>query len=353
MKPLFRRGLRVLHRFLGGLSLCCLLVLAGCDRRDITYYLDAEIELFTDWSEAQLNEPDYGATAIFYPRNGSKPQVVLMGTRTHQKVRLPEGVYDVVVFNRSFDDFGGVAFYGETFDEFVAYAKRVETRLDEQTRTTTRVIVATPEKIAADVRMGYEVTEAMLGNYSPEAVLNRGKTKSDEGIRPAADDPYTIFLAPAPMTRKVEVMVHAQGVHNIRSAVGLLDGVSEAITLCTGLNTGSTVTQQFGFTDIVFVDGSPFDGYITGAFNVFGFSLAGTHKLVLKALLVDGKTIVEQAFDATARELPDADGVTRIYIEVTAPKMPDVKPEGGADSGFDASVDEWGDPEEVEIPLGG
>ena len=71
----------------------------------------------------------------------------------------------------------------------------------------------------------------------------------------------------------------------------------------------------------------------------------------MKALLVDGKTVFEETFDITAHELEDETGTLLLYIEVTAPPIPDVKPEGGADSGFDADVDDWGDEEENELPM--
>ena len=67
-------------------SLCCIflsLYLAGCDRRELTYYMESEIEIHADWSESGLDDEEaaYGATAIFYPENGGIPKVVLMGNR--------------------------------------------------------------------------------------------------------------------------------------------------------------------------------------------------------------------------------------------------------------------------------
>ena len=45
------------------------------------------------------------------------------------------------------------------------------------------------------------------------------------------------------------------------------------------------------------------------------------------------------------------DGTLLIRIRLTAKKLPEVKPEGVPDSGFDVTVDEWGDPEEEELPV--
>ena len=47
----------------------------------------------------------------------------------------------------------------------------------------------------------------------------------------------------------------------------------------------------------------------------------------------------------------DSAGNIMLYIDASAPEVfPDVKPEGGSDSGFDVDVDEWED-EEVDIPV--
>lgn len=330
-------------------ALCCLLLLWGCDRRDITYYTEAEFSIRVDWSNSRLDaeESGYGATAVFYPQDGSFPITVLMGDRNSERVRLHTGRYDVIVFNRSFTDFGSLAFRGEGFRGLEAYSRDVETRTDPVTRTETRVIVSSPEKLASGVTEGFEVSEEMLGNYSaPSSSHSRSGMSSGTG-----SDDYTLSFAPLCLTREVKVQINVTGLNNIRSAVGILTGVSESVNLSTGKASGETVSQQFTLDDIRFTDGSPFNGTLTGVFNAFGFDTAISHKLTVKALLVDGKTVFEETFDITAHELEDETGTLLLYIEVAAPPIPDVKPEGGADSGFDADVDDWGDEEENELPM--
>ena len=79
--------------------------LASCERRELTFYTEAEITVTADWSRAdQQEENQYGATLIFYPQDGGTPRVVLMGDRTQTTVRLPDGRYDAILFNRSFDE---------------------------------------------------------------------------------------------------------------------------------------------------------------------------------------------------------------------------------------------------------
>lgn len=327
---------------------------AGCNRRDLTYYMESEITLEVDWSQAALSatEQQYGATAVFFPQDGRDPKTVLMGDRTHQKVRLPAGIYDVAVFNRSFDDFGAVTFSGGSFDDFHAEARQVNTKVDPENRATTRVIVQTPEEVAADTRAGFEVTEAMLGNYSEE-IQARMQARSKVGTRAEETVPesYVIHLTPHKLTRKVLVTLHVKGLNNVRAADGTVDGVFESVRLRNGALPAGTVTQQFKLTDITFEGGSPFDGIMTGTFNVFGMERPDNRTLNLTFYLTDGKTVVSKYFETkiVPNEFPD--GTTEYLIELTPPKISDVKPTGGENAGFDVDVEGWGTPRNVEIPM--
>lgn len=343
------------------LFLC--LTFSSCDRRDITYYMESEITVKADWGASLLpdEEHGYGASTHFFPQTGSvENKQLLMGDHRQEVIRLPEGVYHAVLFNRSVSGFGSIAFRGDTYEAFEAYARQVETRTDPQTRVVTRVIIATPEELAADVAEGFEVTEYMLGNYGTEEYINsRNQRNGDIGTKSAGGDTraeetdpdrYVIRFTPLKLTTRVRVCAIVPGVNNIRSAVGLLDGVSEGVYLSTGQPTPGTVTQQFTMGDIRYDEGSPFNGTLSGEFNVFGLDRTTPHRLTLKILLVDGVTVVEQTFDVTARDVTEEDGTLTLYIEITSQRLPDVKPEGDPDSGFDATVDEWGDPIESVLP---
>ncbi|WP_455591202.1 DUF5119 domain-containing protein [Bacteroides sp.] len=337
---------------------CLLVTFTSCNRRDITYYMESEITVRADWGLSHLPEEErgYGAMACFFPQTtGTDKKPLLMGDRTFEEVRLPEGVYHAVIFNRSTTGFGNISFRGDTYDTFEACARQVETRTDPITRVTTRVIVSTPEELAADVTEGYEITEAMLGNYGTLEYLNSRNTRQagGGGSNTRAEETdlerYVVRFTPLKLTQRVRVCAVVPGVNNVRSAVGTLDGVSEGIFFSTGQPTPGTVTQQFVMGDIEYNEGSPFDGTLSGEFNVFGFERGVPHKLTLKILLVDGKTVVDQVFEVLAKDVEEEDGTLTLYIEITSGRLPDVKPEGDPDSGFDANVDEWGDPIESEI----
>ncbi len=313
----------------------------GCDRRELTYYSTAEIRINADWSQANLDyEKKYGATVVFYPRDGGEPMIVLMGDRTSETARLQEGTYDAVLFNRSFYDFSNLLFRGhETLETFEAYAARMETRIADQPYGTRSVITGNPEKIAAAVIRDIEVTEDMLGNYD-----NASLTRKASG---------QLNFIPRELTRTLHVKLNINGVSNIRSAKCVISGVPSSLFLHDGSPGDAGHSQEFTLGDPVLHAGSFTDGYQETTVNVFGFDKNVPHKIRITALLVDGKTVVEQTvtgLEITERE--DADGTLQLYIDGQAPEtIPDVKPEGSMDSGFGAEVDEWGEEKNEDILL--
>lgn len=343
-----------------GTLLCVLLLLmTGCDRRDITYYLESELYIRADWCECQLpdEEERHGATTVVFAAGGTTVRQVLMGTREKENVRLPEGMYHAIIFNRSLDGFTSICFTGDTFGSYTAGVRQIETRTDPETRAETRVILASPEELAADVLEEFTVTEAMLGNYSEESAMNRNPARAagdNHSTRAEEADPerYTLRFMPHKLTRKVKVEIHLEGIHNIRSAVGTVDGVSESVLLSLAQPSPATARQQFVPAEITYDPGSPFNGTLYGEFNVFGMDLEMLHTLTLDILLVDNKTRVQQTLQGMAEETMDGNGEIVIVINLASPEpLPNVKPEGDPDSGFDADVEEWGDPEENEIEM--
>lgn len=332
------------------LFLC--LFFSACERRELTYYEVSEISIHVDWSQSGLDEEEsnYGATLVFYPRGGGEPKVFLLGDRSGDRIRLPEGVYDAVLFNRSFDDFSNIAFRGnDVYATLEAYARQIETCWDGDTRTESRVIATSPNGLAAATVEDFRVTEEMLGNYSQ---TDYGRVKSAPAIEGEKSDPFTIRFAPRKLTREVMVVLHVEGLSNIRSATCHIDGVAESVFLATGKTSATTITQEFTPTNSEFAPDSPFDGTLTGTFQVFGLNTDGDHRLHIDALLVDGKTHFTEDYDKVkVTEKDNGKGVLILHVDVSTGKIPDVEPEGGSGSGFDVDVDGWGNDIHTEIPI--
>lgn len=315
------------------------LLFTSCNRRELTYYEVAEITLTADWSQSGLEgETDYGATAVFYPKNGGTPQIVLMGNRTHATARLPKGHYSVIVFNRSFNDFGAIAFRGEnSFHTFEAYAKQIENR------SATEVLVASPEKLATYVIEEFEVTDNMLGNYAETKPVSRSSATGE----------CSLHFIPTELTSTVKVQINVDGLKNIKDATCRLGGIHASILLHNSQCSENMIAQEFSIGNPVFHEGSLTDGTLTGEISVFGFNEEADHSMSLSANLVDGKTKIEQNFDkVNISKNTDETGAIYLHVEAKTPEpIPDVEPEKGPDSGFDADVDDWGKEENTEIPL--
>ena len=258
---------------------------------------------------------------------------------------MPEGVYDVIVFNRSFTDFSNIAFRGnEGYETLEAYSKNIETRADG--KNGTRTVTGSPEKLASVAVKGFTVTEDMLGNYSQTTY---GKSAYSATVE---DDRCALHLVPEKRTREVVAVIRVEGLNNIRSATCRLDGIAESVFLATGRVSGQTASQEFPLSHPVFDEGSPFNGTLTSTFNVFGVDFSESHHLHLEARLVDGKTVFTGDYDnVKVTEKDNGEGIITIYVEATTDKIPDVKPEGGSGSGFDVDVDGWGDDVNTDVPI--
>lgn len=322
------------------LCLLCGIILSSCDRRELTYSDEAEITLAADWSKAGLSEQEgrYGATAIFYPTDGGTPLTVLMGDRSRKTVRLKEGRYNIILFNRSFDDFGNIAFRGtEAHHTLEAYARNVQTY--KQTDGG-KVATDSPDELAADCVEGFEVTSDMLGNY--------GGSPTRSTDTPSA---CQLRFTPRKLTTEITAAIHIKGMNNIRSASCTLGGVSESVFLATGKASERTMAQQFGLDKKDYLPGSQTEGTMSATFSVFGFDESIPHEVHFKAQLVDGKTeFVEELDDIKVNVSEDSEGTVRITIDVMCDEtVPTVRPEGS--SGMDAEVDGWDEEENKDIDI--
>lgn len=340
------------HKYPATFPLLCIVFLhitfLACERRELTYYEVAEISLSADWSLSGLDskEADFGATALFYPQTGGEPKVFLLGDRSGDRIRLPEGIYHVLLFNRSFNDFSNITFRGkECYETLEACAGKIITRPDEGMRT----LVSSPEELAVATMEGFEVTEKMLGNYGSTPYK---QTTVHPEITATGDDPCHIHLTPQKMTRKIIATFHIKGLNNVRSLTCRLDGVSESVFLATGKPSANTVIQEFVPSTYQFTPESPADGTISGTFEIFGLHTGSEHRIYIDALLTDGKTHFTESYDQVeVTETDNGQGTTTLRIEVNTGKIPDVEPENGSGSSFDVDVNGWENDINTDIPI--
>lgn len=328
--------------------LLLLLQLCSCERRPMVEPEEsvayAEISVRFDWALARMNPT--GMTAIFYPTDGGKAVVHKTGDNP-STVRLRPGTYHVVGFNYSFDEFDGILFRGtDRYETIEAYAQPLP---DLTTRAGTAVtdVVAHPDVLATDYREAFDVT--------PEMVAQTNATRAAAA---------QVVLTPLRVTAPGYVTIHLKGLNYIRSANGVITGLSRSVFLAGRQPSTLPCALAFGFTRPTYYSGSKVNGTLEGTFTTFGMLppqvADARYGLLFSSVLTDKEqTPFEQRFDVTGAIRQEMDVNLNILLRLNLElgmsqtpgddtptiEVPKVEPEvGGA---FDVDVSGWGDEENV------
>ncbi len=339
--------------------LLLLLLLTSCERRplvdpesSVNY---AEVVVEFDWELAGMSPT--GMTAIFYPTDGGTPLVHKTGDLV-STVRLREGTYHVVGFNYSFDEFDGILFRGtDRYETIEAYATPQK---DVTTRGGTQVtgVTAHPDILAVDRIGNFEVTAEMV-RQTTEQVRSRQTrgtvTLANADTRSAA----RVVLTPMRAVAPGYVKVHLKGLNYVRSARGVITGLSGSYFLGEGKASPESCAMVFDFGSPTYNEGSKLDGTVEGSFTTFGLlpEDAATrgqarYGLLFSATLVDKEqTSFEPYFDVTDLIRQEVDVnlniLLRLDIEIGEVDVPEVKPDD--EGAFDVNVGDWGEEENVYL----
>ncbi len=318
------------------------IVVSGCAKREILMNPDqgqdetpiptppaqegkfTSVEINVDWSE--LGYSPNGVTAMFYPKNGEAPLTYISNTVHTAILNVEEGVYDLVVFNNSPEEFASVEFRGM---DVYRTAELFYTQKG-----------ANPEYVAlakvGDVVVGPEPLEL---NVKPENLFVDG-----------------------------DIRIEAKGVYNIRYMRAHLTGLAGSYMLSAnvpkaGEENFKTQTETW---KLMKQDGEYATGTLTSSFRTFGLpelgwkgdldAKPGEVKLHVSMLLVDNKTVLDFTFPVGDMiQVWSKDNRPVIYITLDSTEeyypivIPDVKPADGTSNGFGADVDDWGDDEEFDL----
>ncbi len=351
--------------------LTALLALAGCRRElEYDYRPYCEVALEVDWSA--LSERPEGMSVYFYPADGGKPSLTLTNQVDGARVSVREGVYNVLVFNQSTSEFGSLVFSG--MDSFLtAQVEAAGKDFNEVDRTPdAEPTVCEPEEIAVATYERLSITRDMIVSYQQELMA------ASREARAAA----TLRLKPQPVVTTADVEVEVNGVQNVRAVRGYVTGMASGCRLATHQTTTATVTHVMDRWDILHSETDYTRGSIATRFTTFGkpgqtaglpteprgaSSRADTdHLLRLELLLVDNQTIVSTLY-AIGERIEELQEALRLRIAIGADagtlppedsdnpnlplQLPDVKPTDAPASGFDATVGDWGEEEQIDVGL--
>ncbi len=351
--------------------ICISIIALSCERRELTYDYDPTVAvvLNVDWSD--LSETPSGMSVYCYPESGETPTLVtrnINSTSVSVTVNLAAGNYNILVFNQIPSDFGTVSFDGLTSFE-TAQVNAASTSSDWAFSKSDSELVRDPEEVAIATYLNLEITE--------EDVREKLYLDSQDDV--IADQVFykEITVAPQVVIRTTRVKIRLAGIYNFSAVRATLYGMA----------TGYNISDEKSHTDkathvLESWSSTTFDDYREGEITAYhtSFGMPGQTtetrsydysewdgQLDIEFLLVDNQTIESASYtlkdvltlsadEAARSDQVDQDDID-IYFDIdynsddTPITLPDVMPEGGASSGFDATVRDWGDEISYDIPL--
>ncbi len=333
----------------------------ACDtRREIYPNNGVIVEVSLDWDElskatkAQVDKPN-GATVIFFPVDGGKPRQLLTN-HTMDKIMLPIGVYNVLVFNETVNGHDYMHFEAtDRYETFRAVWEESELGSKYSRAGDTRAVTQTDDLLLVDRLEGFEITAEMSINH----------------------EVAKLTFAPQLINGDMKVTVHIDGMDNVAKSGSLLfvDGMARGYNLSTGKTDGGEITHLMVLGNRAFDDGSYKNGTMSAMFYTFGDATPivradGTNSVTFRIKLRNGEFHDDIPYDITNEvesqaSSPSLSKRINIKVEIGAmtpgddspnskpivlPDVPDTEdPSSG--SGFDATVGEWGDDVIVNVPI--
>ncbi len=328
-------------------------LLMSCHRRDI-YYENvqyANLNLVVDWTKAFPSE-EYkpkGMSVWFYPEDGGNPIIKSTNEVDNYRIRIPEGMYDVLVFNQTPVELSGSLSFRdiESLDKAEVYAVMMDYKSWYEEETGENVNMQ-PLYIAA-VKHEDVVVMPAVGDleYTPEY----------EGQHPDID--ATVKVTPKMITKDLEIVVYVENAASISDTRAVISGLAKGHKLtaeypnsesCTNLIKSWNVDTKSESTNIVFNLTS--FGYRRSIEDV-GYNLSDWEgELQLRFLLHDEHQVI---YTISLDETNIVDTGDRLKMKLVVGLddplvLPDVVNPGNGGVGFEPDVSEWPE-EDIVMPI--
>ncbi|MBQ9185019.1 MAG: DUF5119 domain-containing protein [Bacteroidales bacterium] len=263
-------------------------------------------------------------------------------------VQLEPGRYRLFMISQSEEEFGRMEFANMTdFDR--ASVSVAETETKWYTRADDENLITNPEPMVAGVSDWFEVSDSYF----------QTKAKADVKY-------YTIRVPvyPQSIVSQYWVTIYSANADVLRSVRASTSGMARTFELTHDRTAADEATQFITEWSLTMDDPLTRVGHLDGKITTFGFpngelpSPQRDSTLNVSVLLVDGKTIEDYVFnvgDKITGGTPPT-GFRALYrlifgsVEAPTIHPPDVSPGDGA-SGFDATVDDWGDGGDIDVNM--
>lgn len=337
-----------------------LLCVVSCNHDELCYHHphDASVRVDVDWSDF-VEETPTGMTVMVYPQDGGKALTQHTNTTSHAIFALPAGTYHSIVYNQSPSEYGSLSFRGmEKFETAEVYANTTDSRWYTSRGDEDGRVVTEPEWVGTDRVKDMIVTPEMVEKTGEDnfAQFSISRGRSDNSFLIGEHHPLNIIYT-------ITVKVHIDGIYNLRSARASLSGLAEGYFMGLEKPSANKVTQLLEEWKMSLDPIDPTKGTIDAKITCFGLPYghqgkAEENELMLSLLLVDNKTILDfpfhvgDKFETRVEEDVQLQLRLALNVELTIDTpLPDVKPEGSGDGGFNAKVDDWGDEENIDINM--
>lgn len=344
------------------LLLLIVLIATSCEHKELCYNHPhhTPVRVDVDWSKFEPYEKPTGMTVVFFSETSPNTFTRHTNVTSHVIADLPVDFFHVLAFNQSPSEFGSFRF--TDMDNKEKAAARIVENISRWyvSRGNNELVALEPEWLGVGNYASIEVTQEMLDNYIESILV--GSVLLGANTEPLAT------LTPRNVIHTLSVDIHIEGYHNLRSARASLTGMSEGYLLTQEKRMNSTVTHLLEEWDATRDHDDATKGTIHSDITCFG--LPDNHSrqpddnlFVLEALLVDNKTIVTFEFAVgdmfIQQDYVSKENDNHLHLKLVLTHdihgnpvvLPDVEPAGGSSSGFDATVESWGEDIEHDIVM--
>jgi hypothetical protein len=371
-----------------------LFVATSCDRRplEVMEPTKTQIRIYVDWLKYFGVRPN-GMTVMIWGDGWAKPYSTSTNTVEYVNIELDPGHYRIIVFNKSFDEYGSMKFTDTDDYEQLAARGTDITQYVNGEWDKNMLYMPDPEDIGV-VFDEFEITEEMLleqVNFYPYEEWIESHKATTRWQR-EEDGTYSMTVVPRPQTTKLNVWVQIRGIDNMRSMIGNITGMADGFYLSQVWRTQEERPMLFDIDKWSRISDGTFDktGYMFYTMPVFGLPhgkeyiaqrTEDNNVLTLFIALKDGSTRtfsynvgkliryrgLEENVNANIEAgvnidlIADLDTTLLLDLELDLvinidtvdeiPDLPDVEPEPSSGSGFDAHVDPWDDGGTVDVGL--
>jgi hypothetical protein len=307
----------------------------------------ALVPVHIDWSVSGVpTDQIHRVSLLFFPKEGGKTlEIKIEDNITDNVIKVPVGVYSVVVFNETTNqiDWTGITFTGkDSYDEFAAVALPQKEYEGFYASDDTLPLIKNPDPLAAWSLDSFEVTEDML-------IGSRSQSRADTDEAPGD----LMNIRPTPRFETMTVTAQVENLSSAMQATGILEDMASGVYMASGERMKTQGAHAFIFSGRTYFS-DEYDGTTTATFNIFGRSPASSAhcELCVDFVLNDGTLFPRQSFDAATMitTVPDAVPPAEIITIGKSDIAPDHEIELPADvgTGEGVKVNDWN---EVEKPL--